>query len=562
MGAYDVSAPSDLQHAAATLRYAAAARESRTEAAAAHAASDLTAAREVLCSSAVPLLHGVAVRARALSEHVEPTAAAADRLRSRVEKLHDEHTRVQESMRWCAAASALKRALASLATAMERGDWALAAEHCAAADAVDADIRNSMFAAHVVPTRNLPGPPPATLESLRAQLIRVLVTEFERATSPESADEHRAKMFLALFAPVGGRKQGLAAYAAFATTRIQGLGTDVHERLAINPPNSIYYGSLLGALFEQLAVFIDKHQPVVDALFGESSFSANVLPSLRSEWSALGRQILTTWRTQRGLRRLQVQTDAHSFPTLEAIRAVPYEPGRLTRGSAEPPPAPDVDTVLDEFALMASQWSLFRRFLQKRLDAPPHGELDEGMAQLLHTDYVAFESFFLRASTDKSHALDTLDSDSQPLMTSLCDDLFFLLRASLTRALSTSSLDAVEGVVERAVPMLERDLVEIVVLRMDACRRSLDVQRLVDGPRKLAATREVRLVITVYLNVLDTAANYTERIIEDTAESALLEQYFDSGESYDNELARAQELVRRLSTLTHKLRSAVHVRLC
>ena len=149
------------------------------------------------------------------------------------------------------------------------------------------------------------------------------------------------------------------------------------------------------------------------------------------------------------------------------------------------------------------------------------------MAQLLHTDYVAFESFFLRASTDKSHALDTLDSDSQPLMTSLCDDLFFLLRASLTRALSTSSLDAVEGVVERAVPMLERDLVEIVVLRMDACRRSLDVQRLVDGPRKLAATREVRLVMTVYLNVLDTAANYTERIIEDTAESALLEQYFD-----------------------------------
>ena len=119
-----------------------------------------------------------------------------------------------------------------------------------------------------------------------------------------------------------------------------------------------------------------------------------------------------------------------------------------------------------------------------------------------------------------------------------------------------------EGVVERAVPMLERDLVEIVVLRMDACRRSLDVQRLVDGPRKLAATREVRLVMTVYLNVLDTAANYTERIIEDTAESALLEQYFDSGESYDNELARAQELVRRLSTLTHKLRSAVHVRLC
>ncbi|WFD33601.1 Golgi transport complex subunit 4 [Malassezia cuniculi] len=559
----EVRTPSDVQRASGELQHKANVQNSRAEAAAARSAADLVAACDMLRGNIAPRLEAVAERARALGKSINPTADAAARLRGRVEMLHEEHTRVQEAIRWCETAAMLKRSLASLAAAIERADWTSAAEHCANANAADIAIRNSVFAAHVVPTTMLPAAPPEALESLRTQLISVLVTEFERATSPETADEQRAMQFLSLFAPVNGYEEGLAAYAAFAATRVHGVGKEVQQRLSTSPPNAIYYGTLLGAVFEQLAVFIDKHQPIVDELFGAPAhpgFADSVLPRLRDEWSALGMQVVNTWRTQRGIRRLQVQTDAHTFAALESVRAVPYEQGQLSRGPREAAPAPDVDAILDEFALMASQWSLFRRFLHKRLGVPPQGDLDETMAQLLHNDYVALESFFLRASIDKAHALDTLDAESKPLMTSLCDDLFFMLRASLTRTLSTSSLDAVEAVIEKVIPMLERDLVEIVVLRMDACRRSLDVQRLVDGPRKLAAIREVRSVMTVYLNVLDTAANYTERIIEDTAESALLEQYFDPGEEdeFDSELSRAQELIRRLGTLTHKLRSAVH----
>ena len=553
MSTHDVRTPGAAASAAHARRAAVAARRARADAAAQRAAADL--ARTRAPADAAAALAAAAERATALQHALAPTAAAAARIHTRVESLRDEHARVCEAIRWAEGAAALKRALAALAAAIERADWAAAAAHCSAADAVDPAIRTSTFAAHAVPTAALPAPPPAALERLRATLVDALAAEFERATAPETADEAHAQAVLALFAPAGAHERGLAAYAAFAASRVRAVTHEVHTRLGA-PAGPLFFATLLGALFEQLAMFIDKHQPLVDAMFGAPArpgFAARVLPPLRSEWSATALAVIAAWRSHRGLRRLAVQAEAHPFAALADVRTRPYEPGGAPR-PVTPPPA--VDGVLAELAYMAAQWSLFARFIHRRLGAPPTSELDTAMGTLLRGEYVALETFCLRAGIDKAHALDTPEPDAAPLGTSLCDDVFFVVRASLVRTLSTCSLDALEGVVERAVRMLEHDVIEPLVLRMDACRRTLDVQRLVDGPRKLAALREVRTVMATYLNALDTAAAYTDRLIKDTSDPAYLEQYFDA--DTDDELARAQELVRRLGTLTHKLRSAVH----
>ena len=166
--------------------------------------------------------------------------------------------------------------------------------------------------------------------------------------------------------------------------------------------------------------------------------------------------------------------------------------------------------------------------------------------------------------------------------------MFFALRAVLTRALSTSSLAIAERVISHAISIVENDYVEIVVLRMDGCRRALNISRLVDGPRRSAAVREVRTTICVYLNVLDVSAMYTDRILADLSSTTFLEAYFDaesrSATEFDaslgsdpstnlqsgkkdapapltphlSALALAQSAVGRLSVLTPKLRTTLH----
>lgn len=160
--------------------------------------------------------------------------------------------------------------------------------------------------------------------------------------------------------------------------------------------------------------------------------------------------------------------------------------------------------------------------------------------------------------------MDTPDLTARPFTSSLPDDAFFLVRSVLTRALATSSLPIVDRIMTHTLSLLESEFVEAVVLRMDACRRALNLPRLVEGPRRTAAAREVKATMVVYTNVLDVAAQYTDRLLADLHSEAFLTQYFDTkAEEHDasSALANAQDMVSRLGLLTLKLRSALQFEL-
>ena len=108
--------------------------------------------------------------------------------------------------------------------------------------------------------------------------------------------------------------------------------------------------------------------------------------------------------------------------------------------------------------------------------------------------------------------------------------------------------------------MGETYFVEMVVLRMDGCRRALNISRLVDGPRRAAAAREVRTTLCVYLNVLDISASYSDRILALLSQPSFLESCFAGGDA-DSPLAIAQGIVSRLGTLSPKIRTALQFEL-
>lgn len=542
-------------------------------------------------------------RAESLRAQFAATADTAKQLRARVEVLHEERSRVDRAMDWCRQVIQLKSALAALAEALEMHDWEGGVRHCTAALQVDEAIVHSEFAARTVPSAALPGAVPATLASLRGSLIEALVERFRHYTSAGTSDDAQATRFLSYFSPLHASDAGLRAYSDFARTLVRMIGRNVHEQLGVRPaPSPTYYGALLSNLFEQLAVFISKHEPVVDRLFGPGAFSRDVLPHLQPEWDRTGAQVLDALEEQRQVRRKLNEVHHYTFSGLADIRATPYTPNRifgkdaaqagkarsagsgrstpfsLTRPStpvpssmassvtAQPPELSEVDAVLTELAHLGSQWALFRRFVGHAL-AP--SELDRRIESLLTDTFVQLQVWGVRASIEKAHELDSVDLSARPLATSLPDDLFYMLRGILLRLLSASSPQVVQDLVEQLMTLLESDFIEIVVLRMDGCRRGLNFTRLVEGPRKTAAAREVKACMMVYLNALDVAADYLGRVTSETSAAQFLEQYYAEAPQPDeqtstsatgpSDLERVQESLHHLGSLTQKMRSALRV---
>lgn len=346
----------------------------------------------------------------------------------------------------------------------------------------------------------------------------------------------------------------------------------------------MFYATVWTALFEHLAVFISKHQPVVDRLLsgpGHPDFAEGVLPELARIWTTLGHNILTAWRQHRQIPHLLAQSQDTSLVVLNSIRATPFVPGRIfgddqrPGGRASPAPRattpvppttmsmPAVEPLLTECASMGAQWALFSQFLYRSMGTKAADEhtasVDEMLQTCWRTEYLPLQLFALRASIQQVHKLDASDLQARPYGSSLPDDMFFALRTVWTRALSTSSLYVAEELFTQALQLLESDYVEIIVLRMDACRRTLNLAGLVEGPRRLAAAREVRAVMCVYLNALDVSAIYAERLLTDMSHPSFLEPYFDAESTDDrpSQLTRAQSTVALLDGLVSKLRSAI-----
>lgn len=598
------SPAADVRRALDALQAEERAREARIAALISAAQTSIAGSEAAAADDVAPRLARVAQRSADLEARMQGTAGTASHLYGEMQQLHEERQRVELSMKWCRAVVQLKQACAALAKALEHHDWDAGAAHCAAALEVDEEILHSEFARHSVPSTMLPDPAPQTLARLRTELLEALTKNFAHYTAPATQDEAQATRFLSLFPVVHAHAEGLAAYTAFAVALVHAQGKGVQEKLLATPPNAPYYGMLWGAVFDALAIFIHEHEPVVDRLFlrdGHAGFVQGVLPGLSQEWTRLGMQILEVWDEKRQRVRMLRDANAYRFTVLDGIRGAPHTPGRifgegekpktdlslpfsLTRPStpsAAPPevPTPDIahaDVLLTELAAVSSQWALFRQFLRNQLktdvavvDAAagraPDASLSARLDALVSETFFPLQIWSLRASIERVHALDTPDLSARPITSSLPDDLFFMLRTIFTRTLSASSLELAERVVTQALALLETEFVEIVVLRMDGCRRALNVPRLVDGPRRAAAVREVKATMIVYLNVLDVSAAYTERILADLHQESFLMQYFDASlpdradpdVSATSELSLAQDIVSRIGSLTPKLRSAL-----
>jgi hypothetical protein len=213
----------------------------------------------------------------------------------------------------------------------------------------------------------------------------------------------------------------------------------------------------------------------------------------------------------------------------------PFSPG--PQGDDEDPDPREVDRVLTEVAGMAGRWALFRKFLFERLaedaagSAPPTPASEtapEGakvppedaapppafaavedsgckalIERLLDTYYTPLEVWYTRRTLAKAQRLAAPDASAPHAGSTAPDDVFYILKNVLARALGTGERAALQHTVARL-----RDVVDVGFA--GAVRRKLDdVYRTavpVGGARGERAERESRQAFVVRVPSLRACA--------------------------------------------------------
>lgn len=305
--------------------------------------------------------------------------------------------------------------------------------------------------------------------------LKSLVTErLEEAVA--ACDLPQVERFFKILPLLGLHEQGLAQFAKYLCSQLAGkaeenlllaVGSDLSERRA-----PVIFADTLTLLLEGIARIVETHQPIVETYYGPGRLYT-LITHLQKECDKQAQRVVDKFIQQR---------DYHSkFQVVQSsmMRGVPAE-------KIEPR---ELDPVLCEVTLMNSRAELYLRFLRRRINADfevgdatatesviqeHHQSMDQLLkdCQLSRTMqeligyYIPMEEYYMRETVNKAVAMDAAEVGQ--LSSSMVDDVFYIVKKCISRALTSGSSDCICAMINHATSVLETDFREVLVCKLRA----------------------------------------------------------------------------------------------
>ncbi|ELR57378.1 Conserved oligomeric Golgi complex subunit 4 [Bos mutus] len=324
------------------------------------------------------------------------------------------------------------------------------------------------------------------------QRLKAIVTE-KFAVATKEGDLPQVERFFKIFPLLGLHEEGLSKFSEYLCKQVASkaeenlllvLGTDMSDRRA-----AVIFADTLTLLplpfsLPGIARIVETHQPIVETYYGPGRLYT-LIKYLQVECDRQVEKVVDKFIKQRDYRQQfrHVQSNLMRNSTSEKI-----EPREL-------------DPILTEVTLMNARSELYLRFLRKRISSD--FEVGDSMAseevkqehqkcldkllnncllsctmQELIGLYITMEEYFMRETVNKAVALDTYEKGQ--LTSSMVDDVFYIVKKCIGRALSSSSIDCLCAMINLATTELESDFRDVLChkLRMGFPATTLqDIQR-------------------------------------------------------------------------------------
>nr|XP_044996575.1 conserved oligomeric Golgi complex subunit 4 isoform X2 [Jaculus jaculus] len=301
------------------------------------------------------------------------------------------------------------------------------------------------------------------LQEAEQRLKAIVAEKFAIAT--KEGDLPQVERFFKIFPLLGLHEDGLSKFSEYLCKQVATkaeenlllvLGSDMSDRRA-----AVIFADTLTLLFEGIARIVETHQPIVETYYGPGRLYT-LIKYLQVECDRQVEKVVDKFIKQRNYH--------------QQFRLVQNS---LIRNSATEKIEPrELDPILTEVTLMNARSELYLRFLRKRISSD--FEVGDSMAseevkqehqkcldkllnncllsctmQELIGYYITMEEYFMRETVNKAVALDTYEKGQ--LTSSMVDDVFYIVKKCIGRALSSSNIDCLCAMINLATTELEAD---------------------------------------------------------------------------------------------------------
>ncbi|KAM6063870.1 conserved oligomeric Golgi complex subunit 4 isoform 1-T1 [Theristicus caerulescens] len=300
------------------------------------------------------------------------------------------------------------------------------------------------------------------------QRLKTIVTE-KFDTAMKQGDLPQVERFFKIFPLLRLHEEGLSKFSEYLCKQVANkaeenlqlvMGTDMSDRRA-----AVIFADTLTLLFEGIARIVETHQPIVETYYGPGRLYT-LIKHLQVECDRQVEKVVDKFIKERDYHR-QFQQVQNS----------------MMRSSAEKIEPRELDPILTEVTLMNARSELYLRFIKRRiisdfevgdsmaseevkqehqkyLDKLLNNSLLSCTMQELIGYYITMEEYFMRETVNKAVAMDSYEKGQ--LTSSMVDDVFYIVKKCIGRALSSSSIDCLCAMINHSTTELESDFREVL----------------------------------------------------------------------------------------------------
>ncbi|KAM6352801.1 conserved oligomeric Golgi complex subunit 4 isoform 2-T2 [Alca torda] len=301
------------------------------------------------------------------------------------------------------------------------------------------------------------------------QRLKTIVTEkFDAAM--KQGDLPQVERFFKIFPLLGLHEEGLSKFSEYLCKQVANkaeenlqlvMGTDMSDRRA-----AVIFADTLTLLFEGIARIVETHQPIVETYYGPGRLYT-LIKHLQVECDRQVEKVVDKFIKERDYHRQFQQVQNNMMRSSSAEKIEPRE----------------LDPILTEVTLMNARSELYLRFIKRRIISD--FEVGDSMAseevkqehqkyldkllnncllsrtmQELIGYYITMEEYFMRETVNKAVAMDSYEKGQ--LTSSMVDDVFYIVKKCIGRALSSSSIDCLCAMINHSTTELESDFREVL----------------------------------------------------------------------------------------------------
>ncbi|XP_013109416.2 conserved oligomeric Golgi complex subunit 4 [Stomoxys calcitrans] len=479
-----------------------------------------------------------------LDDQIVHTAMLATSVSAKVRRLDLARCRVSESQQRVHDLIDLQLCSQGVTTAIVDEDYEVAAAHISRFLDMDLQLLKRT-ADDVQGSASSISESVRTLETGTSEMRQIAVRRFEEAVKKD--DLASVERFFKIFPLLGHHQEGIEKFSKYICTK---LATKNQKELRntmdiakANKRDHIAYADAMTSLLENTARVIEVNQPIVEAYYGAGHL-LEMLKILQRQCDEDVKNLLTTFSKNRqiDLRKQKINDVRARYPNTSSSGASKLGHYRMNSGGSLDKLNPkDIDSTIVEITVMHSRVELYFRFMKRRVAADieecsedktmrndkienlnrvlQQSDLRRQTQELLGT-YLLFERYFMEESVIKAIALDVHENGQ--LSSSMVDDVFFILRKSIRRSLTTMSVNGTCAVINNAAASLDNDFVNALKSHLQLGYPSgyIDLTQaynaiqssLQQGKLHSSDNEKARVNFLVYLNNADIATEYIDTL--------------------------------------------------